>query len=97
MTAKVVARWVERFQAEGSASMVDHSSQPKTSPSRTEAWWWMLSWRSTAAQRSKRSGSGKPVGLLPICRYIATALNRQCWSMSVVRQLLGDLWRSRQG
>jgi transposase InsO family protein len=37
VTAKVVARWVERFRAEGSAGMADRSSRPKTSPRRTEA------------------------------------------------------------
>jgi len=37
VTAKVVARWVERFRAEGSAGMTDRSSRPKTSPRRTEA------------------------------------------------------------
>ena len=37
VTAKVVARWVERFQAEGSAAMTDRSSRPKTSPRRTKA------------------------------------------------------------
>ncbi|MER9801781.1 leucine zipper domain-containing protein [Mesorhizobium sp. M0142] len=36
-TAKVVAPWVDRFRIEGSASMLDHSWQPKTSPRRTEA------------------------------------------------------------
>jgi transposase InsO family protein len=37
VTAKVVARWVERFRTEGSAGMVDRSSRPRTSPKRTEA------------------------------------------------------------
>jgi hypothetical protein len=37
VTAKVAARWVERFRAEGSASMADRFSQPKTSPKQTEA------------------------------------------------------------
>jgi transposase InsO family protein len=37
VTVKVVARWVERFRAEGSAGMADRSSRPKTSPRRTEA------------------------------------------------------------
>jgi transposase InsO family protein len=37
VTAKVVARWVERFRAEGSAGMTDRCSRPKTSPRRTEA------------------------------------------------------------
>jgi transposase len=37
VTAKVVARWVERFRTEGRAGMVDRSSRPKTSPKRTEA------------------------------------------------------------
>jgi len=37
VTAKVVARWVERFRAEGSAGMADRSSRPKTSPRRTKA------------------------------------------------------------
>ncbi|RWB88042.1 IS481 family transposase [Mesorhizobium sp.] len=37
VTAKVVARWVERFRIEGSAGMLDRSSRPKTSPKRTEA------------------------------------------------------------
>ena len=37
VTAKVVARWVERLRAEGSAGMADRSSRPKTSPRRTEA------------------------------------------------------------
>jgi len=37
VTAKVVARWVERFRAEGSAGMIDRSSRPKTSPKQTEA------------------------------------------------------------
>ena len=36
VTAKVVARWVERFRVEGSAGMIDRSSRPKTSPKRTE-------------------------------------------------------------
>lgn len=36
VTAKVVARWVERFRIEGSAGMLDHSSRPKTSPRRNE-------------------------------------------------------------
>ena len=37
VTAKIVARWVKRFRAEGSAGMADRSSRPKTSPRRTEA------------------------------------------------------------
>lgn len=37
VTAKVVARWVGRFLAEGSVGMIDRSSRPKTSPKRTEA------------------------------------------------------------
>lgn len=37
VTAKVVARWVERFRIEGSVGMLDRSSRPKTSPKRTEA------------------------------------------------------------
>ncbi|WP_352925570.1 leucine zipper domain-containing protein [Mesorhizobium sp. M1088] len=37
VTAKVMARWVERFQIEGGAGMLDYSSRPKTSPRRTEA------------------------------------------------------------
>jgi transposase InsO family protein len=37
VTAKVVARWVERFRAEGSTGMTDRSSRPKTSPRRTAA------------------------------------------------------------
>ena len=37
VTGKVVARWVERFRAEGRAGMADRSSRPKTSPRRTAA------------------------------------------------------------
>ena len=37
VTAKVVARWVKRFRAEGSAGMVDRSSRPRSSPRRTAA------------------------------------------------------------
>jgi transposase InsO family protein len=37
VTGKVVARWVERFRAEGSAGMIDRSSRPNTSPKQTEA------------------------------------------------------------
>jgi transposase InsO family protein len=37
VTPKIVARWVERFRAEGSSGMSDRSSRPKTSPRRTEA------------------------------------------------------------
>jgi transposase InsO family protein len=37
VTPKVVARWVARFQAEGSAGMADRSSRPRTSPKRTAA------------------------------------------------------------
>src|SRR6201988_1060095 len=37
VTAKAVARWVERFRVEGSAGMIDRSSRPKISPKRTEA------------------------------------------------------------
>ena len=36
VTAKVVARWVERFRAEGRAGMADRSSRPKTSPRQTK-------------------------------------------------------------
>ena len=36
MTAKVVARWVERYRAEGSAGMADRSSRPRRCPRRTE-------------------------------------------------------------
>jgi hypothetical protein len=32
VTAKVVARWVERFVRDGSAGMADRSSRPKMSP-----------------------------------------------------------------
>ncbi len=37
VTAKVVARWVGRFLADGAAGMADRSSRPKTSPRRTPA------------------------------------------------------------
>lgn len=37
VTAKVVARWVARFQAEGWDGMADRSSRPKHSPRRTGA------------------------------------------------------------
>ncbi|AWI59588.1 transposase InsO family protein [Sinorhizobium fredii] len=37
VTAKVVARWVERFLADGAAGMADRSSRPRTSPRRTVA------------------------------------------------------------
>jgi transposase InsO family protein len=37
VTAKVVARWVGRFLADGAAGMADRSSRPKTSPRRTVA------------------------------------------------------------
>ena len=35
VTPKVVARWVDRFNAEGSAGMTDRSSRPKSSPNQT--------------------------------------------------------------
>jgi len=35
VTAKVVARWAERFKVEGRAGMADRSSRPKTCPKRT--------------------------------------------------------------
>ncbi len=37
VTAKVVARWVARFQAEGRAGMADRSSRPQRSPKQTAA------------------------------------------------------------
>jgi transposase InsO family protein len=37
VTAKVVARWVGRFRAEGRAGMADRSSRPQRSPKRTAA------------------------------------------------------------
>ncbi|MDX8529077.1 IS481 family transposase [Mesorhizobium sp. MSK_1335] len=37
VTAKVVARWVERFRCEGRAGMADRSSRPKSSPAQTPA------------------------------------------------------------
>ena len=36
VTAKVVARWVTRFKAEGSAGMTDRSSRPKIMPGMTD-------------------------------------------------------------
>ena len=36
VSAKIVARWVERFKAEGRAGMADRSSRPKAIPGMTE-------------------------------------------------------------
>jgi transposase InsO family protein len=36
VSAKIVARWVERFKAEGRGGMADHSSRPKVMPGMTE-------------------------------------------------------------
>jgi transposase InsO family protein len=36
VTAKVVARWVERYKAEGTAGMADRSSRPRRSPKATD-------------------------------------------------------------
>ena len=36
VTAKVVARWVERYKAEGAAGMADRSSRPRRSPKATD-------------------------------------------------------------
>ncbi len=37
VTAKIVARWVERFLSQGPAGMADRSSRPKRSPAQTPA------------------------------------------------------------
>ncbi len=36
VTAKIVARWVTRFKAEGSAGMANRSSRPKIMPNLTD-------------------------------------------------------------
>ncbi|MEI9419572.1 helix-turn-helix domain-containing protein, partial [Mesorhizobium sp. Cs1321R2N1] len=36
VSAKIVARWVERYKAEGRAGMVDRSSRPHAMPGMTE-------------------------------------------------------------
>ena len=37
VSAKIVARWVERYKAEGQAGMVDRSSRPARMPRATAA------------------------------------------------------------
>ncbi|ESX08356.1 hypothetical protein X768_23095 [Mesorhizobium sp. LSJC265A00] len=36
VSAKIVARWVERYEAEGRAGMVDRSSRPTVIPGMTD-------------------------------------------------------------
>lgn len=36
VSAKIVARWVERFKAEGRAGMADRSSRPRRMPGMTD-------------------------------------------------------------
>jgi transposase InsO family protein len=74
VTPKVVARWVARFQAEGSAGMADRSSRPKTSPKRTAA---AVAGAIAALRRQRLTGEhiAKQTGVSPatVSRVLARA------------------------
>lgn len=53
VSAKVVARWVERYKAEGGAGMADRSSRPGRSPRATEA---AVAERIVALRRQRLTG-----------------------------------------
>ena len=57
VTAKVVARWVGRFQAEGRAGMADRSSRPTRSPRQTAA---TLADEIVTLRRQRLTGKPRP-------------------------------------
>ncbi|MEI9424093.1 IS481 family transposase [Mesorhizobium sp. Cs1299R1N1] len=74
VTAKIVARWVERYKAEGRAGMADRSSRPKHSPSATEP---PIVERIVALRRQRLTGQhiAHEVGVSPatVSRVLARA------------------------
>jgi transposase InsO family protein len=74
VTPKVVARWVGRYKAEGSAGMADRSSRPKTSPKQTAA---AVAEEIAALRRQRLTGKhiAKQTGLSPatVSRVLARA------------------------
>ncbi len=55
VSAKIVARWVERYKAEGSKGMADRSSRPKIMPAMTEE---VVAERIVALRRRRWTGNG---------------------------------------
>ncbi len=74
VTGKIVARWVERYKAEGRAGMADRSSRPKHSPSATEP---SIVERIVALRRQRLTGQhiAHEVGVSPatVSRVLARA------------------------
>lgn len=64
VTAKIVARWVERYKADGRAGMADRSSRPARSPGRTDQ---STAGRIVALRRERRTGQhiAQEVGVSP--------------------------------
>ena len=73
MSAKIVARWVERYKAEGQAGMVDRSSRPARIPRATAA---SIAERIVALRRQRWTGShiAHEVGVSPAT--VSRALRR---------------------
>ncbi|RWI57090.1 MAG: LacI family DNA-binding transcriptional regulator [Mesorhizobium sp.] len=64
VTAKIVARWVERYKTDGQAGMADRSSRPARSPKRTDQ---STAERIVALRRERRTGKhiAQEVGVSP--------------------------------
>jgi transposase InsO family protein len=64
VTAKIVARWVERYKTHGRAGMADRSSRPARSPKRTDQ---STAERIVALRRERRTGKhiAQEVGVSP--------------------------------
>jgi transposase InsO family protein len=64
VSAKIVARWVERYKAEGRAGMADHSSRPNVMPGMTEQ---AVAERIVALRRQRLTGKhiAMEVGVSP--------------------------------